>query len=89
MQGRFWISRSVFEPRNRPQLTLSKLCRDRKVKCGGEQPQCRKCLQAGEQCVYMPVQRPTKADLAQTVESLQKRLGEFAFPSLRRAAMSS
>ncbi|ETS88150.1 hypothetical protein PFICI_01978 [Pestalotiopsis fici W106-1] len=53
-----------------------KLCRDRKVKCGGEQPQCQKCVRAGEQCVYVPVQRPTKADLAQTVESLQKRLDE-------------
>ncbi|KAF3011505.1 hypothetical protein E8E14_008236 [Neopestalotiopsis sp. 37M] len=59
-----------------PRHIACKLCRDRKVKCGGEQPQCRKCLQAGEQCVYMPVQRPTKADLAQTVESLQKRLEE-------------
>ncbi|KAH6645368.1 hypothetical protein BKA67DRAFT_110990 [Truncatella angustata] len=53
-----------------------KLCRDRKVKCGGEQPQCQKCTRAGEQCVYLPTQRPTKADLAQTVEALQKRLEE-------------
>ncbi|KAK9788679.1 hypothetical protein SCARD494_09696 [Seiridium cardinale] len=53
-----------------------KLCRDRKVKCGGEQPQCQKCIRAGERCVYLPTQKPTKADLAQTVEALQKRVEE-------------
>lgn len=57
-------------------LTRKKLCRDRKVRCGGEQPECDKCRRAGEQCVYLPTQKPSKADLAQTVETLQKRLGE-------------
>ncbi|EHK39353.1 hypothetical protein TRIATDRAFT_133358 [Trichoderma atroviride IMI 206040] len=53
-----------------------KLCRDRKVRCGGEQPACEKCRRAGEECVYLSTQRPTKADLLQTVEDLQKRLDE-------------
>lgn len=57
-------------------LTHGKLCRDRKVRCGGEQPACEKCRRAGEQCVYLPTQKPSKAELAQTVEALQKRLGE-------------
>lgn len=57
-------------------LTYWKLCRDRKVRCGGEQPACEKCRRAGEQCVYLPTQKPSKAELAQTVEALQKRLGE-------------
>ncbi|KAG6354970.1 hypothetical protein INS49_004051 [Diaporthe citri] len=53
-----------------------KLCRDRKVRCGGEQPACEKCKRAGEECVYIPTQKPSKAELAQTVETLQKRLDE-------------
>lgn len=57
-------------------LTYGKLCRDRKVRCGGEQPACEKCRRAGEECVYLPTQKPSKAELAQTVETLQKRLGE-------------
>ncbi|KAI0390303.1 hypothetical protein F5Y17DRAFT_70861 [Xylariaceae sp. FL0594] len=51
-----------------------KLCRDRKVRCDGGQPSCEKCLRAGEKCVYVPTHKPTKADLAQTIESLQERL---------------
>ncbi|KAI7777141.1 hypothetical protein LA080_003986 [Diaporthe eres] len=47
-----------------------------KVRCGGEQPACEKCRQAGEECVYLPTQKPSKAELAQTVEALQRRLGE-------------
>lgn len=57
-------------------LTHGKLCRDRKVRCGGEQPACEKCRRAGEECLYLPTQKPSKAELAQTVEALQKRLGE-------------
>lgn len=58
------------------QLTETKLCRDRKVRCGGDQPACEKCRRAGEECVYLAAQKPSKADLAQTVEALQKRLAE-------------
>jgi hypothetical protein len=54
--------------------TACKSCRERKVRCGGEQPACAKCRAAGEECVYLPTQRPTRADLTQTVEALQKRL---------------
>ncbi len=54
--------------------TACKSCRERKVRCGGEQPACAKCRGAGEECVYLPTQRPTRADLNQTVEALQKRL---------------
>ncbi|KAG8164105.1 hypothetical protein KVR01_006023 [Diaporthe batatas] len=54
-----------------------KFCRDRKVRCGGEQPSCEKCRRAGEECIYLPSQRsPTKASLAETVDTLQKRLEE-------------
>ncbi|KAL2146384.1 hypothetical protein VTI28DRAFT_4137 [Corynascus sepedonium] len=51
-----------------------KLCRDRKVRCPGEQPACAKCRRVGEQCVYVPAQRSTKANLNETIEALQKRL---------------
>ncbi|KAI0480186.1 hypothetical protein GGR56DRAFT_258332 [Xylariaceae sp. FL0804] len=51
-----------------------KLCRDRKVRCDGGQPSCEKCRRSGETCVYVPTHKPTKADLAQTIESLQERL---------------
>ncbi|KAH6844705.1 hypothetical protein B0I37DRAFT_378112 [Chaetomium sp. MPI-CAGE-AT-0009] len=50
------------------------LCRDRKVRCNGEQPACEKCRQAGEKCVYLPTCRPNKADLAQKLDTLQQRL---------------
>ncbi|KAI5867266.1 hypothetical protein GGS23DRAFT_168400 [Durotheca rogersii] len=53
-----------------------KPCRDRKVRCPGEQPICEKCRRSGDECIYLPTQKATKADLAQTVEDLQKRLGE-------------
>ncbi|KAG8164269.1 hypothetical protein KVR01_006187 [Diaporthe batatas] len=53
-----------------------KPCRDRKVRCGGEQPICDKCRRAGEHCDYLPTQKPTKADLAHKVEALQRRLDE-------------
>ncbi|KAI3336498.1 hypothetical protein HD806DRAFT_7992 [Xylariaceae sp. AK1471] len=51
-----------------------KLCRDRKVRCDGGQPTCEKCQRSGETCIYVPTHKPTKADLAQTIESLQERL---------------
>ncbi|GAP89779.1 putative fungal specific transcription [Rosellinia necatrix] len=51
-----------------------KLCRDRKVRCDGGQPSCEKCRRSGETCIYVPTHKPTKADLAQTIESLQERL---------------
>ncbi|KAI1337965.1 hypothetical protein F5Y15DRAFT_425397 [Xylariaceae sp. FL0016] len=51
-----------------------KLCRERKVRCDGCQPACEKCRRSGETCVYVPTHKPTKADLAQTIESLQERL---------------
>lgn len=70
------------------QLTRTKLCRDRKVRCGGEQPACEKCRRAGEECVYLATQKPSKADLAQTVEALQRRLGELAL-HIEHAARSS
>ncbi|PVH72164.1 hypothetical protein DL98DRAFT_502707 [Cadophora sp. DSE1049] len=54
--------------------TACKLCRDRKVRCSGEQPACETCQRAGEECVYVPACRPNKVDLVQTVETLQERL---------------
>ncbi|KAL9124057.1 MAG: hypothetical protein Q9217_006578, partial [Psora testacea] len=51
-----------------------KLCRDRKVRCDGNQPVCDKCRRLGENCVYSPTYKPTKADLAQTIESLRDRI---------------
>ncbi|KAI9730797.1 MAG: hypothetical protein M1818_008077 [Claussenomyces sp. TS43310] len=54
--------------------TACRLCRDRKVRCNGEQPACETCRRAGEECVYLPTCRPNKVDLVQTVETLQERL---------------
>ncbi|KAK8037108.1 hypothetical protein PG991_001422 [Apiospora marii] len=52
-----------------------KLCRDRKVRCGGEQPACDKCRRSGDRCVYLPTSKsPTKAGLAHTVQLLKQRL---------------
>ena len=59
------------------------LCRDRKVRCDGTQPVCDKCRRQGESCVYSPTYKPTKAELAQTVENLRDRIGklwEILFP---------
>lgn len=53
-----------------------KLCRDRKVRCDGEQPACEKCRRLGETCIYTATSKPTKADLAQTIESLRDRIGK-------------
>ncbi|KAL8911263.1 MAG: hypothetical protein Q9171_003561 [Xanthocarpia ochracea] len=50
------------------------LCRDRKVRCDGNQPVCDKCRRQGETCVYSPTYKPTKAELAQTVENLRDRI---------------
>lgn len=52
-----------------------KLCRDRKVRCDGSQPACQKCRRLNENCVYSPTYKPTKADLAQTIETLKERIG--------------
>lgn len=51
------------------------LCRERKVRCDGEQPACEKCRRSGDTCVYSPVNKLTKAHLAQTIESLRDRIG--------------
>ncbi|KAL2179695.1 uncharacterized protein P884DRAFT_283541 [Thermothelomyces heterothallicus CBS 202.75] len=61
----------------------------RKVRCPGEQPAYAKCLQAGEECVYLPAQRPTKANLNETIEALQKRLNETENMILKMRAYSS
>ncbi|KAI0024567.1 hypothetical protein F4780DRAFT_775514 [Xylariomycetidae sp. FL0641] len=53
-----------------------KSCRERKVRCDGAQPTCEKCRRSGDTCIYVPTHKPTKADLAQTIESLQQRLGK-------------
>ncbi|KAJ5765946.1 hypothetical protein N7520_005505 [Penicillium odoratum] len=58
----------------RARHSACKYCRDHKVRCDGGQPSCEKCRRAGEECIYLPTQRPTRADLTQTVASLQKRL---------------
>ena len=60
--------------------TACKLCRDRKVRCSGEQPACKTCQRAGEECVYVSACRPKNVDLVQTVETLQERLGRLLFP---------
>ncbi|KAI8627419.1 hypothetical protein F5Y19DRAFT_178664 [Xylariaceae sp. FL1651] len=62
-----------------------KLCRDRKVRCDGGQPTCEKCRRSGETCVYVPTHKPTKADLAQTIESLQERLDKAEAYILRHS----
>jgi hypothetical protein len=53
-----------------------KSCRDRKVRCDGEQPSCEKCRRSGEKCVYAPTSTPTRGDLVQTIDSLQERLAK-------------
>ncbi|KAI1193352.1 hypothetical protein F5X97DRAFT_43005 [Nemania serpens] len=62
-----------------------KLCRDRKVRCDGGQPSCEKCRRSGETCIYVPTHKPTKADLAQTIESLQERLDKAEAYILRHS----
>ncbi|KAK4247472.1 hypothetical protein C7999DRAFT_41240 [Corynascus novoguineensis] len=66
-----------------------KLCRDSKVRRPGEQPACAKCRRVGEQCVYVPAQRSTKANLNETIEALQKRLNETENMILNMRACSS
>ncbi|KAF2804872.1 uncharacterized protein BDZ99DRAFT_144652 [Mytilinidion resinicola] len=53
-----------------------KLCRT--AKCGAmeKQPACDRCCRAGESCVYSQTQRPTKANLLQTITGLQDRVGQ-------------
>ncbi|OTB00784.1 hypothetical protein M426DRAFT_324024 [Hypoxylon sp. CI-4A] len=51
-----------------------KVCRDRKVRCDGNQPSCDKCTRSGDDCVYAPPSLPSRGELAQTIESLQERL---------------
>ncbi|KAL3470868.1 hypothetical protein BJX99DRAFT_238550 [Aspergillus californicus] len=65
-----------------------KYCRDHKVRCDGGQPACEKCRRAGELCIYLPTQRPTRADLTQNIEALQKRLYE-AEAQIAKMASSS
>ncbi|KAI1175849.1 hypothetical protein F4777DRAFT_299238 [Nemania sp. FL0916] len=65
-----------------------KLCRDRKVRCDGGQPSCEKCRRSGETCIYVPTHKPTKADLAQTIESLQERLDKAEAYILRHSNTS-
>ncbi|ROW02500.1 hypothetical protein VMCG_06026 [Cytospora schulzeri] len=52
-----------------------KVCRDREVRCDGER-QCANCRRSGENCVYLPLNKPRKADLAQTIDRLQARLDQ-------------
>lgn len=52
-----------------------KTCRDRKVRCDGLQPACQKCERAGEKCVYIMPFKQSKAELAESMEMLQERLG--------------
>ena len=54
-----------------------KLCRDRKVRCDGEQPACDRCRRAGEACVYSQTYNPTKAELLQTIKTLKDRVGQY------------
>ncbi|KAL2807723.1 hypothetical protein BJX63DRAFT_436775 [Aspergillus granulosus] len=51
-----------------------KLCRDRKVRCDGGQPACNRCRRAGESCIYSQTPNPTKADLLQTIKTLNERV---------------
>ena len=71
------------ETMNSSRRIACKLCRDRKVRCDGEQPSCQRCLRAGETCVYTPTSCPTKADLLQTIESLRARVGKCPFQLIR------
>ncbi|KAK1979457.1 hypothetical protein LZ30DRAFT_177173 [Colletotrichum cereale] len=54
--------------------TACKSCRDKKVRCDGDQPSCSKCLRSGDQCLYMPIPTPTRATLANMVNEMQQRL---------------
>ena len=51
-------------------------CRDRKVRCDGGQPACQKCERAREECVYVPASKQTKAELAESLDMVQERLGK-------------
>ena len=62
-----------------------KVCRDRKVRCDGDQPTCDRCRRAGETCVYSQTYNPTKADLLQTIETLKDRVDTLLSQQARTA----
>ena len=59
-------------------------CRKRKVKCGGEQPSCRRCITRNETCLY---KLPPTLSYTQTLENKVKEL-ERLVSELRHAPAS-
>ncbi|KAK8030088.1 hypothetical protein PG993_011379 [Apiospora rasikravindrae] len=50
-------------------------CREKKIKCNGLQPKCRRFLRYGHQCHYAPTaKRCSKADFATMLEAMNRRL---------------
>ncbi|KAI0017752.1 fungal-specific transcription factor domain-containing protein [Xylariomycetidae sp. FL0641] len=53
-------------------------CRERKIKCGREQPTCARCAKAGSPCHYSTRSRPTptKTDLSRLLIAFNDRLNQ-------------
>lgn len=49
--------------------------RDRKIRCDGAQPKCRRCARHGHECYYAPTaKRYSKADFAVMLEGMNRRI---------------
>lgn len=53
-------------------------CREKKIKCDGEQPTCQRCMRQRHHCVYMSakMQDDTRTDLANYLDVLNERLSQ-------------
>jgi hypothetical protein len=64
------------QPIKRPRPSLNCLvCRDRKVRCGREQPECTNCKKMGRECVYqigLSSQHSVRQGVPQTRHSVEK-----------------
>lgn len=59
--------------------TACDVCRERKVRCNGERPDCQRCRRLGHQCSYTVVKRQdiTRSEVSQALMTLQVRLGTY------------
>lgn len=48
-------------------------CRDRKIRCGGEKPSCRQCLNMSVYCTYPSTRREKDKDEFQRLKSQNER----------------
>ncbi|KFX89561.1 hypothetical protein O988_08591 [Pseudogymnoascus sp. VKM F-3808] len=64
-------------------------CRKRKVRCGGEQPSCKRCVAREETCEYkLPPTLSYTQKLESRVEELERLVSQLQIPSAERASGS-